>query len=120
MILGSLKSQRRALQDYAKKHHSLTMEDKTKWEKVRPLDKRTTDKPSNQNRNMFFIRTPFSMILGLFQRYSQALQDYAYTHHSPSCEEETTRGEFDLSTKKRTGKTSNIKNETRYSYEIRF
>jgi hypothetical protein len=43
------------------------MEDKTKWEKVRPLDKRTTDKPPNQNRNMFFIRTPFSMILGLLE-----------------------------------------------------
>ena len=56
-------------------------------------------KPPNQNRNMFFIRTPFSMILGLFRRYSQAQKDYAYTHHSPSCEEDNTRGEFDLSTK---------------------
>ena len=54
-------------------------------------------KPPNQNRNMFLIRTPFCMILGLFERYSQAQQDYEYTHHSPSCEEETTSGEFDLS-----------------------
>ena len=53
-------------------------------------------KPPNQNRNMFLIRTPFSIILGLLE-YSQALQDHAYTHHSPSCEEDNTRGEFDLS-----------------------
>ena len=39
------------------------------------------------------------MILGLFRRKPQALQDHAYSHHSPSCEEENTRGEFDLSTK---------------------
>ena len=39
------------------------------------------------------------MILGLFRRYSQDLYDYEYTHHSPSCEEDNTRGEFDLSTK---------------------
>ncbi len=45
-------------------------------------------KPPNQNRNMFLIRTPFSIILGLLE-YSQALQDHADTHHSPSCEEET-------------------------------
>ena len=56
-------------------------------------------KPPIQNRNMFFIRTPFCMILGLFGRYSQAQQDYEYTHRSPSCEEETTSGEFDLSIK---------------------
>ena len=30
MFLGSLKSQRRALQEYADKHHSTTWEDKTK------------------------------------------------------------------------------------------
>ena len=47
---------------------------------------------------MFLIRTPFSIILGLLE-YSQALQDHAYTHHSPSCEEDNTRGEFDLSTR---------------------
>ena len=99
MFLGSLVSQRRALQDHAEKHHSPTWEDKTKCKKVNLLYKRTTDKPPNQNRNMFFIRTPFSMILGLFRRYSQALHDHAYTHHSPSCEEETTRREFDLSRK---------------------
>jgi hypothetical protein len=36
------------------------------------------------------------MIFGLL---SQALQDHAYTHHSPTSEEDNTRGEFDLSTR---------------------
>ena len=34
MILGSLESQRRALQDHAEKHHCPDMEDKTKCNKV--------------------------------------------------------------------------------------
>ena len=75
------------------------MEDKTKWEKVRPLDKRITDRTSKPKPQ--YVSHPDSVFyeLGIVRRYSQALQDYAYTHHSPSCEEETTRGEFDLSTK---------------------
>ena len=39
------------------------------------------------------------MILGSLESQRRALQDYAEKHHSPSCEEENTRGEFDLSTK---------------------
>ena len=73
MILGLLESQRRALKEYAEKHHSPSFEDKTKWKKVRPLDKRTTDKTTKPKHNMIFIRTLFSMILGLYRRYSQAL-----------------------------------------------
>ena len=97
MILGSLESQRRALQDHAEKHHSPTMEDKTKWGKVRPLDKRITDRTSKPKPQ--YVSHPDSVFyeLGIVRRYSQALQDYAYTHHSPSCEEETTSREFDLS-----------------------
>ena len=96
------------------------MEDKTKWGKVRTLDKRTTDKTSKPKPQ--YVSHPDSVFydLGLVRRYLQALQDHAYTHHSPSCEEENTRGEFDLSYKRQTGKTSNIKNATRYSYEIHF
>ena len=97
MFLGSLESPQRALQDHAEKHHSPTMEDKKKCRKINLLYKRTTDKPPNQNRNMFFIRTPFSMILGLLESQQRALQDHAEKHHHLSCEEETTRGEFDLS-----------------------
>ena len=35
MILGSLESQRRALQDHAEKHHSPEMEDKAKCRKIK-------------------------------------------------------------------------------------
>ena len=65
--------------------------------KVRPLDKRTTDKTSKPKPQ--YVSHPDSVFydLGLVRRYSQALQDYAYTHHSPSCKEETTSREFDLS-----------------------
>ena len=75
------------------------MEDTTKWGKVRTLDKRTTDKTSKPKPQ--YVSHPDSVFydLGLVRRYSQALQDYAYTHHSPSCEEETNRGEFYLSRK---------------------
>ena len=73
------------------------MEDKTKWGKVRPLDKITTDKTFNPKSQ--YVSHPDSVFydLGLVRRYSQALQDYAYKHHRPSCEEETTSREFDLS-----------------------
>ena len=96
------------------------MEVKTKWGKFRPLDKRITDKTSKPKPQ--YVSHPDSVFydLGIVRRYSQALQDYEYTHHSPSCEEETTSREFDLSYKRQTGKTSNIKNATRYSNEIRF
>jgi hypothetical protein len=75
------------------------MEDKTKWGKVRPLDKRTTDKTPKPKPQ--YVSHPDSVFydLGIVRRYSQALQDHAYTHHSPSCEEDNTRGEFDLSTR---------------------
>ncbi len=39
------------------------------------------------------------MFLGSLESQQRALQDYVEKHHSPSCEEENTRGEFDLSTK---------------------
>ena len=61
---------------------------KPNGEKLDLLIKEQPIKPPNQNRNMFLIRTPFSIILGLLE-YSQALQDHAYTHHSTSCEEKT-------------------------------
>ena len=54
MILGSLESQRRALQHHAEKHHSPTRKGKTKWGKVRPLDKRTTGKTSNIKKAISF------------------------------------------------------------------
>ena len=73
------------------------MEDKTKWGKVGPLDKRTTDKTSKPKPQ--YVSHPDSVFydLGLVRRYSQALQDYAYTHHSPSCEEEIKCREVKLS-----------------------
>ena len=45
MILGSLKSPQRALQEYEEKHHCPTMEDNTKWGKVWPLYKEQPVKP---------------------------------------------------------------------------
>ena len=47
MILGSLESQRRARQDHADKHHSPTMNHKTKCGTVKPLYKRQTGKTFN-------------------------------------------------------------------------
>ena len=64
------------------------MEDKTEWGNVGPLDKRTTDKTSKPKPQYVSHPDSVSIILGLLE-YSQALQDHAYTHHSPSCEEET-------------------------------
>ena len=77
-------------------------------------------KQQNENRNNFFIQTPISIILGSLESQQRALQDYAEKHHSPSCEKEAIKKEFDLSQKRQTGKTSNTKNATRYLYEIRF
>ena len=54
MILDSLESQRRALQDHAEKHHSPTREDKTKWRKVKPLFKRITGKPPKPKMQQVF------------------------------------------------------------------
>ena len=39
------------------------------------------------------------MILGSLESPQRVLQDHAEKHHSPSCEEESTRKEFDLSIK---------------------
>ena len=43
----------------------------------------------HENFNIFFIRTPISMILGSLESQRRALQDYAEKHHSPSCEDKT-------------------------------
>ena len=60
MILGSLESQRGALQDHAEKHHSPDMEDKTKCRKVNLSKKRTTGKSSNiQNATQYSSRLRF-------------------------------------------------------------
>ena len=40
MFLGSLESQRKALQEFTEKHHNPTRENKTKWVKVKPPYKR--------------------------------------------------------------------------------
>ena len=60
------------------------------------------------------------MILGSLESQRRALQDHGEKHHSPSCEKEAIKKEFDFSQKIQTGKTSNTKNATRYLYEIRF
>ena len=50
-----------------------------------------------ENGHIFYIRTPFSMILGSLDSQRKTLQDHAEKHHCPSCEEEIIRREFDLS-----------------------
>ena len=65
-----------------------------------------TEKPQkskNESGHIFRIRTPFLMILGSLDSQRKALQDHAEKHHCPSCEEEVTKREFDL-TKKDTPK----------------
>ena len=55
----------------------------------------------NENGHIFRIWTPFSMILGSLDSQRKALQEYTEKHHSPSCEEEVTRREFDLTKRTR-------------------
>ena len=65
------------------------------------LQKGHAGKTSNTKNAIGYSWNPFLMFLGSLETQRRALQNHAEKHHSPSCEEETTRREFDLSKRTR-------------------
>ena len=66
------------------------------------------------------FRTPISMILGSFRREEQELQDHAEKHHSPNREDKSKWRKVWHLYKRRTDKTSEIRNAIRFSFRILF
>ena len=73
------------------------MDYKTKWGKLNhSIKEQPVNPPISRTQQVFHPDSVF-YDLRLVSKIIKSLQYHAYTHHSPSCEEETTRREFDLS-----------------------